>query len=317
VAENEEKIQLRRYTKDMNTIIVLAGGISNEREVSLRSGQAVAEALESKGYKVIMHDPINGIDNLPPADVVFPALHGEGGEDGTVQAELDRQGLAYVGADKAASGLCYDKRLYKELLRARDFPVANDEIVDSTNFWKSPLISRPFVLKPVDGGSSIDTLIVRDTDALPRETLDKSLASYGEMLLEELIDGPEITVAVLGDEALPVVEIIPPADGEFDYENKYNGATQELCPPKNVNQEMQRQAQALALQVHALTGARDLSRTDMMIAPDDRLVILETNTLPGMTSQSLYPKAAAAAGLDFPELADRLVRMALARKAAI
>lgn len=299
----------------MKTIIVLAGGISAEREVSQRSGQAVADALESKGYRTIMYDPIDGMDDLPEADAVFIALHGEGGEDGTIQAELERQGRVYTGAGPAASELCFDKQAYKQLLAVRDFPLARDEIVTAENFWQSRLITQPFVLKPVTGGSSIDTCIVRDISNLPKEKLDKALEIYGTMLLEELIDGTELTVSVLGGTPLPVIEIIPPEGGEFDYDNKYNGATQELCPPKNVDQETQRQARELALQVHELVGARDLSRTDMISTPDGRLILLETNTIPGLTPQSLYPKSAAAAGIGMPELADQLIQMALKRSA--
>lgn len=317
MAEIRDKIQQRktlaRYTKNMKTIIVLAGGISAERDVSIRSGKTVAEALESKGYKTILLDPLHGIDNLPEADAVFLALHGEGGEDGTIQAELERQGRVYIGADVESSALCFDKRAYKDLLRERDFPLARDEIVTAESFWQSPLIAQPFVLKPIDGGSSIDTYIVRDVSSLPKEALQKSLESYGNMLLEECIEGVELTVGILDKIPLPVIEIIPPASGEFDYANKYNGATRELCPPKNVDQETQAQARELALQVHELVGARDLSRTDIIAAADGRLVILETNTLPGMTAQSLYPKAAAAAGIGMADLADQLVQMALRR----
>jgi D-alanine-D-alanine ligase len=298
----------------MKTIIVLAGGPFAEREVSLRSGRAVAEALESKQYKVIMHDPLDGMDNLPAADAVFIALHGEGGEDGSVQADLEAQGFVYVGAGPVASALCYDKQAYKKMLAEQDFPLARDEIVDADSFWQSPLIRQPFVLKPVNGGSSIDTHIIRDVANLPKEEIEQALRTYGAMLLEELIPGIELTVGVLGEASLPPVEIIPPADGEFDYENKYNGRTQELCPPEHIDQEVQRQVRELALQIHGVVGARDLSRTDMIYSPDGRLIILETNTLPGMTLQSLYPKAAAAEDIDMAELCDRLIQMALARR---
>ena len=135
------------------------------------------------------------------------------------------------------------------------------------------------------------------------------------MLLEELVEGIEITVAVVGDQALPVIEIIPPEAGEFDYENKYNGRSQELCPPEHVAEDIQAEARDLALRTHNLTGCRDFSRTDMILTPLGELWILETNTIPGMTDQSLLPKAAAAAGIPMPLLCDRLVQMALARKA--
>jgi len=318
VADNRAEIQppgsKARYTGRMKTIIVLAGGSSGEREVSLRSGRAVAEALESKQYKVILHDPLDGMDDLPAADAVFIALHGEGGEDGSVQADLEAQGFVYVGANPASSALCYDKQAYKKLLADQDFPLARGEVVNVDSFWQSPLIKQPFVLKPVNGGSSIDTHIVRDVASLSKKEVERSFQMYGDMLLEELIPGTELTIGVLGNDALEVVEIIPPEGGEFSFENKYNGASQELSPPEHVDQETQRQARELALQVHQAVGVQDLSRTDMIWAPDGRLILLETNTVPGLTGESLYPKSAAAAGIDMAELCDRLVQMALARR---
>jgi D-alanine-D-alanine ligase len=136
------------------------------------------------------------------------------------------------------------------------------------------------------------------------------LKEHGEMLLEELVEGVEVTVAVLGEKALPCIEIAPPEGGEFDYDNKYNGATAELCPPQHVSAEHQREAQALAEKLHWLAGGRHLSRTDMILAGDGRIYVLELNTLPGLTSQSLYPKAAKAAGLEWEQLVERLVELA-------
>lgn len=138
---------------------------------------------------------------------------------------------------------------------------------------------------------------------MPPELFD-ALRRHKEMLIEELIDGAEITVGVLNNEALPVVEIIPPKDQEFDYENKYNGATQELCPPENISAGVQTRAQALAVEVHAITQCRHLSRTDMMIDADGELYVIDTNTIPGLTDQSLYPKAASAAGYSWKKLID-------------
>jgi len=299
----------------MSTIVVLAGGISNEHEVSVRSGAGVAEALRSKGHTVTILDPAADMEQLGRPDVVFPALHGLGGEDGTIQAALEAAGVPYVGSGVAASALCFDKWLYRQVLIAAGLPVADGELVTLQTVWDSPLSTRPFVLKPVQGGSTIDTFIIRDPAAANKKMLEASLQKYGAMLLEELIVGTELTVGVLGETPLPLVEIIPPADGEFDYENKYNGKTQELCPPQHVDESAQHQAQQLALQTHRLTGCRDLSRTDIMLSAEGRLVILETNTLPGMTDQSLFPKAAATDGIPMADLADRLVAMALARTA--
>jgi D-alanine-D-alanine ligase len=140
------------------------------------------------------------------------------------------------------------------------------------------------------------------------------LSIYHEMLLEELIEGQEITVGVVLDKALPVIEIIPPADGEFDYDNKYNGKTQELCPPEDISNVTQEKAQQIAEKIHLSLGVKDFSRTDIMVrASDEKLFVLETNTIPGMTDQSLLPKAAAVAGLSMPQLCSELVEAALHR----
>lgn len=297
-----------------HSVTVLAGGSSKEREVSLRSGAAVADALRKKGYKVTLADPRDGLDGIGKPDVVFPALHGAGGEDGTIQAALENIGVPYVGSGVAASALCFDKWLYRSVAAAGGLPLANGELVTLDTIWQSPLARQPFVLKPVQGGSTIDTYIIRNTRQLDKKPLKRSLQQYGIMLLETLIPGIEITVGILGEQALPPVEIVPPKDSEFDYDNKYNGKTKELCPPVHVSTGVQKQAQELALRVHRLTGCRDISRTDMIIAPDNTIIILETNTLPGMTDQSLFPKAAAVADIAFLDLCDQLVRMALQRQ---
>ncbi len=297
----------------MKHILVLAGGNSDEREVSLKSGASVKKALTAYGYIVTMFDPIDGLDslqkNLPGIDAVLPALHGEGGEDGSIQEFLEQQDIPFIGSGSVASRLCFDKWAYKEHLLINKFPCPNGALVDNDSFWDHLLSEQPFVLKPYDGGSSIDTFIVRDPDTMDTDAIRDALERYDRMLIEELITGIETTVAVLGDRALPMVEIVPPADQEFDYENKYNGKTQEFCPPKNVSPEMQIQAAKLALDIHKSTGCKDLSRTDIIVAPDNSLYVLETNTIPGLTDQSLLPKAALQAGLTMPDLVDTLVTL--------
>jgi len=182
------------------------------------------------------------------------------------------------------------------------------ELVTATTFADSQLVRHPFVLKPVADGSSVGALIVRKLP-FDEAAAGRLLATYHTMLLEELIVGREITVPVLGDRALPVIEIIPPQGKEFDYQNKYNGATTELCPPANVSPEQQERAQRLAERLHKLSGARHLSRTDIMIDKTGELYVLELNTLPGLTAQSLFPKAAAVAGLPWNDLVAKFVAM--------
>jgi D-alanine-D-alanine ligase len=301
-------------------ILVLGGGNSSEREVSLRSAAAVTSALEKNDYQVTLCDPevVSQEELLETArnfDVVFPALHGAGGEDGFLQKLFEAEGIACVGADSMASEICFDKVGYKEKIKELDITTPESEVVSKETIWQSPLVARPFVLKPYDGGSSVDTFIVRDTSLADKETIEKALSRYSSMLLEELIEGTEITVGIVADKPLPVIEIVPPADEEFDYENKYNGKTSELCPPLHVEEEVQKEAQALALRIHQELDIDDLSRTDMIIRKtDNKLFVLETNTLPGLTDQSLVPKAAAVAGISMPELCTQLVESAFTRQ---
>jgi D-alanine-D-alanine ligase len=301
----------------MSHVIVLAGGSSDERAVSLRSGAAVTAALGQAGHQVTQLDPADGLEQLLPrlqqGEVVFPALHGLGGEDGSLQEFLETHDITYVGSDSQSSKLCFYKDLSYERMTQSAIKTPVTELVSLDQFNASPLRARPFVLKPNDGGSSIDTFIVRDLSALDQSAVEAAFGRHDQLILQELIKGDEVTVAIVGDQPLPVIEIIPPSDQEFDYENKYNGATQELCPPLHISDEHQVAAQTIASSMHQAFGCRDMSRTDIMIDSSGTLWTLEINTIPGLTDQSLLPKAAAAAGLAMPRLCDELVKAALAR----
>jgi D-alanine-D-alanine ligase len=300
----------------MTRVLVLSGGDSDEREVSLRSGQAVANALQAAGYEVVTADARDAETSLQNIDVVFPALHGLGGEDGQIQSLLEARGLPYVGSDSAVSALCFDKWRWRELVGRQNVALAAGALVSAGDVQQHPLASQPFVLKPSDGGSSIDTFIVRDPASADWQGIVSSFSRHPQMLIEALAPGTEITVGVLDEQALPVIEIVPPESGEFDYENKYNGATRELCPPETIDVMVQQAAQELAASVHKMCGCRDLSRTDMIVGPDGSLTVLETNTIPGLTEQSLFPKAAAVAGLNMGRLCDQLIQMAMRRTAS-
>ncbi len=301
-------------------VTVLGGGTSAERDVSLRSAAAVSRALQTAGYTVTQADPAALTDRQLEAacrnsDVVFPALHGIGGEDGSLQEWLESFDFCFVGADSKVSHLCFNKVNYKPYLHKLGIKTPVGELVDSESVWRSPLTDEPYVLKPNDGGSSVDTFIVRDPATADKTAIAEAFSRHGHMLLEQLISGQEITVGVLNGDPLPVIEIIPPRDGEFDYDNKYNGKTQELCPPQHISSDVQAEAQELSRTIHQSLGIADFSRTDIMVRSGDSILfVLETNTIPGMTDQSLLPKAAAAAGLDMPELCASLVEAAIARR---
>lgn len=299
----------------MTKIHVICGGKSDEREVSLRSGTAVADALRAAGYDdVAVFDTSDADDTIRQCDVVFPVLHGVGGEDGELQQRLQAQGVPFVGTDAAGSRLCLDKAAYRTRMISLGFRMAAGATVTRDEYYTHPLARKPHVLKPVNGGSSIDTYILReeantDTSA----AIAASFTRHQKMILEELIVGTELTVGILGDQALPVIEVIPPQNEEFDYTNKYNGKTQELCPPQHVPEDIQQAVQALALQIHRAAGCRDFSRTDFIVTADGVPFLLETNTIPGMTATSLFPKMAQAAGISMPQLVDKLVQLALSR----
>jgi len=302
-------------------LALIAGGTSGEREVSLHGADAVEKALDSSRYRVVRYDPATDLARLAAdageIDVAFILLHGVGGEDGTMQGFLDLLGIPYQGAGVLGSALAMDKNLAKTLYRAHGLPVAPWEMArpedrhDPGRILKR--LALPLVVKPVRQGSSLGMSIVREEENLA-EALEKGFRHDREVMVEEFVSGREITVGVIGNDepvALPLVEIIPGEEFEFfDYQAKYRvGASREICPAP-VAEHIRDLAWQYALTAHRALRLRGYSRTDMIVTGDD-LVVLETNTIPGMTRTSLLPQAAAAAGLDFPALLDRLVDLAL------
>lgn len=299
----------------MERILVLQGGRSGEHEVSLRSAASVITQLQALGFEVHVADPSEAAFDLErlaaDCDVVLPIIHGADGEDGVWQKRLEAMRKPFLGSGSDTCALTFNKAAYRDFVTAYGVRMAAGETVDRGQFKTSTLRQKPYVLKPVDGGSSVDTVIVHVLDDAPDEAyFDGLFAKYPTMLLEALIEGQELTVGVMDDQPLPVILIVPPSDETFDYENKYNGRTQEIVDPPQLSNETKQKAQELALQVHQLTGCRHLSRTDMILAPNGELYVLETNTIPGMTDQSLFPKAAAAAGYDMQALAKCFVALA-------
>lgn len=296
-------------------IAVLRGGPSAEREVSLRSGAAVARALAALGHEVFEVDPEPGRLRVPfGTTVAFLALHGTYGEDGQVQAELEALGIPYTGCGVEASRRAFDKVLTREACKAAGVPVARGHVfVEATAGWP-PGWTPPVVLKPARQGSSVGLQFVDAADGLAG-ALREALQHGSEVLMEERIVGRETTVGILDGKALPVVEVRP-RSGAYDYRNKYTpGATEYFCPAE-LGAGVTSAVQAAALGAFRAVGGRDYARVDVMVTEEGRPVVLEVNTLPGMTETSLMPKAAAAAGLDFGALCLRLVMLALERRRA-
>jgi D-alanine-D-alanine ligase len=293
-------------------ITVMLGGPGAEREVSLRSGAAVAKALRSLGHQVQELDPRDGSWTLPAGtDVVFLVLHGTYGEDGTVQRRLDELGALYTGCDAEASRIAFDKVLTKQRCQADGVPTAEFLVVKSAGAPFPEAFRPPLVVKPVRQGSSVGLQFIERPGDWPG-ALAEALKFDSEVLVEEKIAGRETTVGILGGEALPVVEVRPKT-GSYDYGNKYIAGRTEYFCPADLDAAATGRIQAAALGAFRAVGGRDYARVDVMVRPNGEPVVLEVNTLPGMTETSLLPKAAAAAGLNYAQLCQRMVDLALER----
>jgi D-alanine-D-alanine ligase len=296
-------------------ITLMLGGPSAEREISLRSGAAVTQALRSLGHTVHELDPRDDAWSLPPGtDLVFLTLHGTYGEDGTVQRRLDSLGAPYTGCGAEASRLAFDKLLTKQRCITAGLSTPRFTLVKSPSAgwplgWKPPV-----VIKPLRQGSSVGLQFVEDVGRW-RDALAEAFKHDSELLVEENVLGREVTVGILGGEALPIVEIRP-KEGAYDFQNKYTpGATDYLCPAPFDKAATQR-IQTTAVNTYRAIGGRDYARVDLIVRPDGEPVILEVNTLPGMTETSLLPMAAAALGIGFPQLCQRMVEQVLHRTPA-
>jgi D-alanine-D-alanine ligase len=295
-------------------ITVMLGGPSAEREVSLRTGTAVARALRSLKHNVHELDPMEPTWTLPPdTDVVFLALHGTYGEDGTVQQQLDILGVPYTGCDAEASRVAFDKHLTKQRCIAAGIPTAKFAVIDSrTASWPRGW-QPPVVLKPLRQGSSVGLQFV-DRVSDWSEALAEAFRHDSQVLMEEKIIGREVTVGILAGRALPLVEVRPKT-GAFDYHTKYTAGAADIFCPADFDESTTKRIQDAALEAFDAIGGRDYARVDVMVRPDGEPVVLEVNTLPGMTELSLLPKAAKAAGMDYPELCQRMVDLALCHTA--
>jgi D-alanine-D-alanine ligase len=351
------------------------GGTSAERDVSLASGVRVAEALRSRGHEVLSVDTAHGIlsapdeqamlsgkvvktippdvqalvrlnaqlpstlRSLPQTEVVFLALHGGQGEDGTLQALLDLTGVPYTGSGHLASALAMDKDLSKHLFRAAGVPTGDWLMAPVSGDWAIPRSARdkpgtgdsagdrgefaaeverkiglPVIVKPSKQGSTVGLTVVKKIDDL-WPAIEEAAKYDDEVMVEQFIPGRELTVGILGDEALPVGEIIPVHE-IYDYECKYTAGMAREIFPADLSAEETRTIQELALRAFRALKLGGYARIDFRMAPDGVFYCLEANTLPGMTALSLIPQAAAAAGISFPELCERIVQLALETQGA-
>ena len=301
-------------------IALIAGGWSREKEISLKSGQHVYENLDKDKYKVKVYDPSNDlpllIEEAHDLDLALLFLHGKKGEDGSIQGLLDLLNLPYVGSGALASALAMNKAKSKDLFRYNGLNVPKEMLfIENQNIDPDKIMSvlgKPVVIKPVDEGSSIGLSICSTKEEILAGVQD-SFAISSQIIIEEYIKGREVSCAVLGNrepEALPVVEIIPQEKYHFfSYTAKYEpGASQEICPAQ-ISSDVYQTIQGFAIKAHCLLGCRCFSRSDMIVTANN-VYMLETNTIPGMTKNSIFPLAARTAGFSFPELLDRLIRLA-------
>jgi len=302
-------------------VAVLAGGWSGEREVSLKSGKAVYAALNRERYDVTIYDPRDDLGILikkkAEIDLAFILLHGKFGEDGRVQGMLDVLHIPFVGSGVLASAMAMNKRIAKDVFRGVGLRVAAEVILkEEEKLSVKRLIDTlgsSLVIKPVAEGSSIGISIAHGREEILKG-IEKAFQYDGEVMVEEYLDGREITCCVLGNEVLetlPVVEIVPDISYKFfDYEAKYKpGATNEICPAP-IAPSLAEEAASCAKKAHKALKCSVWSRSDMIIR-DETLYLLETNTIPGMTETSLFPLAARAAGMTLSDLLDRLISLSL------
>ncbi len=289
---------------------VLNGGSSAEREVSLKSGNAIIFACKELGHNVISIDPINGIDSLmsdlKDLDLVFNGLHGGDGENGVIQGLLQTTGVRFTGSNNEASAICMDKRLSKSLVQQKEILTPKWISLDKDDeIPKNHKFNFPLIVKPNDQGSTIGLTVVNNDRELNAAIV--SARKFARIvLIEDFVKGREITVTIIGNKPYPIVEIIP-KKGLYDYESKYSkGLTDYFCPA-DIKNDLTKTIQTTALVIHQLLGCRHYSRVDFILDKNLNFWFLEVNTLPGMTETSLVPKSAAGAGLNFKELIQKII----------
>jgi D-alanine--D-alanine ligase len=300
-------------------IAVVMGGPSTEREVSLNTGKAILNALQEKGYDAV------GIDLEPSAfiqqlqehriEYVFNAVHGQFGEDGVMQGALELMGIPYTGSGVLASAIAMDKGISKKVFLASGIPTPRSRLFDKEALKQNQLsetiaaeFTFPLVVKATSQGSSIGVMIVKTQEGLPA-AITQAFQYSRQILVEEFIKGKELTVAIFGGdqpEALPVIEIVPHS-GAYDYHSKYTKGATEYIVPARLSADITKNVQEVAVDAFVALGCKGIARVDIMLDEENAPQVLEVNTIPGMTATSLVPKAAAAAGISFADLCERLL----------
>ncbi len=296
-------------------IAVLMGGPGSEREVSLATGRGVAKALQSLGTEVVEVDVQNEQFEVPAdVDFAFLTIHGTFGEDGQVQKILEQRGIAYTGDGVKASATAFDKIRSKEKFREHGVTTPHWEVVKA---GQGPTIPLPIVVKAPRQGSTVGVVIVKDDRELDSAMTEAAKYDH-ELLIEKFVPGRELTIGILGDQALPILEIIPKG-GFYDFTNKYpflnpkaGGGAEHVCPAE-IPEDQARAIQELALRAHRSLGLRVYSRVDVLLPENGAATVLEANTIPGMTEASLLPEAAAAAGINYVDLCARIIALSRAR----
>lgn len=307
------------------SVLVLAGGISHERDVSLRSGRRVADALRAAGVQVSLRDPdatlLDFLRDTPPA-VVWPVLHGASGEDGALLGLLELAGVPYVGSSARSARLAWDKPTAKAIAESADIRTPRSVTLPKDTFRElgaaavlrlvAESVPAPYAAKPARGGSAQGVTIVSDADALPRAMVDAY--TYGDVaLIEQLVVGTEVAIGVLdtgdGPEALPATEIVP-TSGVYGYEARYNAGLTRFFTPARISPDASSAASATAVDIHRALGIGQMSRVDIIIDAAGDPWFIEVNVIPGLTETSLLPQGLAAAGVEVGDLYRRLAEAA-------
>ena len=300
-----EKSQISNLKK--KRIGVLMGGMSSEREVSLCSGMAVYKALIKKGYKTIKIDVdrnIAGVLKRKKIDIAFIALHGRYGEDGTMQGLLEIMGIPHTGSSVMASSMAFDKAAAKEIFRFHGIPTPEWQVA-TVNSSQFTVHSFPVIVKPAREGSTIGLSLAKEETGL-QKAVRKAFRYDDKIIMERFIQGREVTVGILSGEPLPVVEI-KPKKGLYDYRSKYTKGMTDYIAPAPLDKGVESRIKESALNAYNVLGCSGAARVDIMLDKKNTPYVLEINTVPGMTELSLLPKAARCAGIDFPELVEKIL----------